>query len=76
MFLYDSQPQLHFSLRAHYSGRCPIVLSLQAFSWAYQKHNTKICREEEEGAEGAGGGGGLSQSEGDAEASNEERDLC
>lgn len=51
VFLYDSRPQLHFSLRAHYSGRCPIVLSLRAFSWAYQKHNTKICREEEENKE-------------------------
>lgn len=52
LLLYDSRPQLHFFLRAHYSGRCPIVPSLRAFSWAYQKHNTKICREEEEEEEG------------------------
>lgn len=39
--------------------------SLRAFSWAYQKHNTKICREEEVREEE--GGGGLSQSEEDSD---------
>lgn len=55
------------SLRAHYSGRCPIVPTLRAFSWAYQKHNTKICRGGG-GREGeSGGGGGPSQSQEDSE---------
>lgn len=77
LFLYDSWPQLHFFLWAHYSSRCPIVPSLRAFSWAYQKHNTKICREEEENEEEVEGWPeSKRRSPRETLASKEEKMLC
>ena len=60
-FLYDSRPQLHFSLRAHYSGRCPIVPSFAGLFMSIPKtqhQNMQGGGGQGGGGQGGGGGGG------------------